>query len=493
MTALNSQPNGLMPRGPSAGNPKAIAAAVGLGFVGLVLAYMGQSIGGVLVVLILVAGVVGAGILLRNPDWMLPIMIYSLWFEGVRQGQISTGRVVALLIPLIAAGRMASSSWRPPALKPRAWVSTFLVMVWAWATGLWALSVGGAAGWFQQFLLVTLGIMFWLGGAIYTDGPEQIERLFKHFVWIGFPIAVISTVLFFTVDNRVFGFTGGPNEFAALMVSAIPFMVMYARREVGRRRWAYWSMIPFALVAVVSTGSRGGLIGLGVAGVWGILTLPGVGGTKRVRNSVVGFGFMTIGYLFAAILQPERFAPQVLLGQGDRGAGRLDIFDAAMQAVGDNWQFGLGMGGFASNSIYFLQVANNAALERLEGTEIVESGGISAHNLYLQLILDMGVIGTVFYLSVFGLMAWNLWTLRHTRWRDLCWVFSVVIVLFLFRGILGASINNKLTWLSAGIMGSTFVNYRYTMRRGAGRSPTSDTGPDTDAAELEASAPARTS
>lgn len=438
-----------------------VAALVGA----LALAVVGQSATGVVAVLALLIVVAGAAVFRSNTQLIVPIVIYSMWFEGLRVGQISLGRVVAALAVALIAVRVVTSAWRPPAIEPRGWLPVYLVVAWAWAGGLYASVTGGAGGWFFQFLTLFLGVAYYLAMAVFLEGPEQLEVHLRRFVIIGAPTAILGLGIFLTLGNRVFGFNGGPNTYAAYIVNILPFVVVFARREVGWRRLAFLSLIPIYLGGLLATGSRGGMLAVAVVGMYILVTMPGPRLRRRVVMVAIGLLGMFVAYQVFAILNPTRFSLGAITS--DRGAGRADIWNAAVGVVRENPVFGLGLGGFSSRAIEFIQNAANGQIDVLNSKEVVEQGGINPHNLYLALMLDMGLIGLTLYLGAIAATMKNFWDLRHTRWGDMGWAFNGALIGVLFGGLFGAAYNQKFLWVGIGAAAAAFRLRRLTPPRSA--------------------------
>jgi O-antigen ligase len=437
---------------------------IALGVVGaIVLGYVGQSLLAVGVIAGVAVAVIAVMFLRSDADLIMPLLIYSMWFEGLAAGQLSVGRVMALLVPVVIALRMVTSSWRPPALEPRAWLPVALLTLWAIASAVYAVS--GLNLWALNLGTFMLGVAYYLGAAVFQKGPKQIETLLRRWVWLGAPIALLGLLIFFTLGNRVFGLSGGPNTYAAYVQMLIPLVVVFARRETGRMRWAYWALIPVYLGALLSTGSRGGLIGTAVVGVFVLVTLPGVSASRRLMIAVLGLASMVGLFFLFGILSPDRFSVAAILSS--RGTGRLDIWKAALQVLQGHWIFGLGLGGFSPNAIVLIQNTNNIDLSILQNQQVVQQGGIVAQNIYLQLMLDLGIIGLVLYLGIICSTLKNLWDLRRTEWGDLAWAFMGALLGGLVAGMFASQYNQKFVWLIIGLAASNFVRRRLTAPHGA--------------------------
>jgi O-antigen ligase len=468
MTATAPRPTFTSPSpdGPRRSRPLSTRTIVliGLAVVGaVVLGYLGQSLLAVGVIAGVVVGVVAVSFLRNDADLIMPALIYSMWFEGLAFGQISVGRVMALLVPVVIALRMVTSSWKPPAFEPRAWLPVAVMTIWAVSGAFYAAS--GLAPWAQSLGTFMLGVAYYLGAATFQKGPQQIETLLRRWVWIGVPIALAGLVIFFTLGNRIFGLTGGPNTYAAYIQMLIPLLVVFARRESGARQWMYWALIPVFLGAVLSSGSRGGLIGTGVVGLYVLFTLPRVRPSRRVIVAVVGLVSMVGVFLLFGVLSPDRFSIGAILSS--KGTGRIEIWHAALQVLRGHWVFGLGLGGFSPNAIVLIQNTNNVDLSILQNKEVVQQGGIVAQNLYLQIMLDMGIIGMVMYIGIISTTLKNLWDIRKTEWGDLSWAFGGALLGGLVAGMFASQYNQKFVWLIIGLAASNFVRRRLTAPHGA--------------------------
>jgi O-antigen ligase len=325
--------------------------------------------------------------------------------------------------------------------------------------------VSGFVAWVFGFLTYLLGVGYYLGAAVFSKGPRQIETLLRRWVWVGVPIAVLGILIFFTVGSRVFGLSGGPNTYAAYVQMLFPLVVVFARRERGWKAVAWWALIPIYLGAMLSTGSRGGLIGTGVVGLYVLFTLPRVPAHRRAVIAVIGIAAMVGVFLLFGVFSADRFSIGAILNS--KGTGRIAIWSGAIQVLQGHWVLGLGLGGFNINAIYLLQNTSNVDLSILSNRTVQAQGGIVAQNLYLQIVLDMGLIGLVLYLGVICTTLKNLWDLRKTEWGDMAWAFAGALIGGLVAGMFASQYNQKFVWLIIGLAASGFVRRRLTPPHGA--------------------------
>lgn len=190
-----------------------------------------------------------------------------------------------------------------------------------------------------------------------------------------------------TVIN-IFGFSEDPNQFCAYYI--VPAMVS-VKRMLEKRKTAplYAILIVLMLYGVLKTGSRGGLVGI-LAGIFCFMMI----GTKNIRMKI-GFaaGGLITAVLFATVLFPllptdiqERFSVESVEESG--GSGRTEIWQYLIEYTGEKPERIIRGSGLLST--YPIMEAN-----KNKGGAF--GHGRVAHNQYIQVFTDQGVLG----LSVF--------------------------------------------------------------------------------------------
>ena len=435
-----------------------LAAAVAL-VVAAALAMIAGSLLAVFVIVGLVIVVVGAAFLWNEPNALFPIAMYVMWFEALPPGPINSGRTVAFLAIALPAARILTSSWRFPAIQPRVWLPTMLLLMWSILSLMWSAKAGG---WLSEFLALFLGISYAVLFAVFVESPAQIMRLLRSFIIVGVVIGGLSMLVHYGLGYRSFGFTGGPNQYAALNVMSVPICVVLVRRSDGWWRTFFALAIPVFFFATLSAGSRSGLIGLAITSGFCFVLRPGLSIRQRVKWSVLGFVGILGGFLVAGFVDAERFS---LLGFfADRGAGRLDIWAAGMDGLRDHWVLGFGLGGFQKEALQLLQKATGASLDVARQEDFKNTNTIPAHNLFFQAILDLGIVGFVLYFGTFAVAAKNLRDMLRTEWGDVAWIGLGIIVSFIGMAPFATGLNQKLPWAAVGLSGAYFVRHAVTDR-----------------------------
>ncbi|MFL5863020.1 MAG: O-antigen ligase family protein [Solirubrobacteraceae bacterium] len=222
----------------------------------------------------------------------------------------------------------------------------------------------------------------------------------EHLYWVlaAFVLgAVISTAYGFVSpaaggsDGRLEGGIGDANEQAAVLVAAIPMAI--ALGSAMRRpflRYLSWAGGLFCLIGVFTTLSRGGLIALGCVMVAAVL----FGGRWRSKAAlllaVTALGTVTYYFAIAPLAARERVTMS-------NSSGRTDIWRVGWRMVQAHPLTGVGSGNFQEASVHYVQ-----GIGALTSAHLIVDVPHVAHNIYLELLADLGVPGLLAFLGVAG-------------------------------------------------------------------------------------------
>ena len=161
----------------------------------------------------------------------------------------------------------------------------------------------------------------------------------------------------------------------------------------GTRRILFWALSLFFLLAVLATGSRGGFLLAGFAGLAILLS----GGIKEKSKALSG---LAVGGIAATIL----FAVTTLTNNRLLGAtvsrfeadddARFGIWPETVRMIGDTMPLGSGVGSFV-DYYKFAEPLENV------GRKFVNA----AHNDYLEILLETGVPGLALLLTGLVILA----------------------------------------------------------------------------------------
>lgn len=257
------------------------------------------------------------------------------------------------------------------------------------------------------FHLLSLGLFLSVNLAI-VDSAARIRKLVGVITVFGFLFAFFAILQSFLSPNKIYGIYerigAAPfgsfvsrNNFAAFMEMsiALPLGLLLSGSIERDKRLIYITAISLMGVALILSGSRGGLVAM-VAGVVFLLFITTrASGTKKIAFRIA-MGLLLIGVVIggAFYIGGESSLTRI----ADSGPSteatmdRTHIWGTTLKVVGANFPLGAGIGAFAQAYTQFDQFSG---LERVE----------QAHNDYLQVAADAGLVGIViasFFLFALG-------------------------------------------------------------------------------------------
>jgi O-antigen ligase len=198
-----------------------------------------------------------------------------------------------------------------------------------------------------------------------------------------------------SLDNRVSGGAGDPNYLGAGLVAAVILALGLACAV--RRAWLRSAIVAAILamaVAAAGTASRMVPISAGVALVAALVIFRHVVGRVLAASVCV---ILPAGLWFFC------FPPawERIRASGDGGNGREDLWRAAIQLAQENPIVGLGVANFqVRKPAVALQIGE------VQNSSVLAEQPLVAHNTYLQLWVDTGVIGLVLFLAIAVFCIW---------------------------------------------------------------------------------------
>jgi len=187
------------------------------------------------------------------------------------------------------------------------------------------------------------------------------------------------------------------NAFAMFFVMSIPFLYFmgdYYNNKIIK--YFLWFLIPWAWHAIFLTGSRGGLIGLGI-----VTLFIAIRSKKKILMIVIPI-LLILAFVFQAGGYMQKKSTMILNIEGEGSAqSRLHAWDAALKMTIDHPITGVGLGNFMSA---FRDYSDK------EGKIIV------THNSVLQFASEAGIFaGLMFLLLCFGLFT-DYW--KHLKLKS---------------------------------------------------------------------------
>lgn len=365
---------------------------------------------------LLYAGVLGVALWAPLPfgstePWALGILrlavfaLVALWAIGALvHGRLAlTASPIQLVIPLAIAFGIAQlvpvgEDARPLSIDPFS-TKQSLVTLTAYACffSLALLSIDS-----ERRLRIAALACFWLGFGL------SVEAILQH-------VAGTSSIYWLRDASKITSSFFGPfinkNHFAGLLALWLPLGVgMLASGAVPREKRVLTAFAcVVSLVAVALSRSRAGLLCVG-AGVLAAVGLAALGSLRasdaisrgRAVAGAVGFGLLLVVVALLGV-QWVGSEPVVTVFANlpadlatSQAVSRPGIWADTWHMVEDRPVFGHGIGTFA---VAFTQYG------RAVGSATV----LAAHNDYLQLLAETGVVGLMLCLGFFGLLARSAW------------------------------------------------------------------------------------
>lgn len=219
-------------------------------------------------------------------------------------------------------------------------------------------------------------------------GRESFLYLYQN-TNIGFPVGAFANV----------------NHFSVLLLMILPFIIYILRQlsfkpsEIDQSlAWAATAICTLLLI-VVGIGSAGSLA------IY-LMTLPIVGlawlGTRtRVQskraNLLTGLAvFAVVAIAVIAVSTSPVLDGLGVTGAADNPTSRQNMWTYTWNAIDDYWPVGSGIGSYQS------------VIPLFEDPDLVTSRYIAtAHNEYLQILMETGVFGLIVLLTALGWLSWR--------------------------------------------------------------------------------------
>ncbi len=340
-------------------------------------------------------------------------VLYVQDLHALSQGPNALGVIVGLGW----LGAFAARSGRFSILKGHRGVlfTVLLFAVWITLSTAWAQSPGTAgtqAGYYWLAAAVLLVVIT----TVRTSREASVVAL--AFVLGGVAAAAIglasgglsttAATAQTTVSGRLTGGGGDPNLQAAAFVASI-FVTIGLIGFYKSRGARIGLVLALALITIAffATESRGGLIALLVAAIAAVVVSP-----KVQRRRILGL-IVLMGVIAVVAVGGKHGALSRITDLGGGTSGRNDIWGVAAMVFKAHPILGVGASNFSIvEPNYVLELRNATYVNYIAETPLV----IPAHNSYLQMLADLGVIGLVAYLGAIIACLRSYW--QAVRWFD---------------------------------------------------------------------------
>lgn len=195
------------------------------------------------------------------------------------------------------------------------------------------------------------------------------------------------------MDNFADGYNPGFTTHYSMNGMYLSFSTIYLfSKFLKNKESKYIIFTLFSIVALLFTAKRGHLIFTLIS----CIVLYFISNRERLPKKVIKFSFILLSALLIVLIL-SMFIPQILnvvtriedgIKEGNLLNGRQDFYDLTISMWKDHKILGNGWGAFSYNFQLYLYDENY-------GVEYLD-----AHNVYLQLLAECGIIGLLFFLGI---------------------------------------------------------------------------------------------
>jgi O-antigen ligase len=305
---------------------------------------------------------------------------------------------------------------------------------------------------------------WWVSAAILTvvatslSTPRHLTLICAAFV-VG---ALISVVAGFVPGaavvsdagsdaSRLGGSYGDPNYLAAGLVPAVALVAGLAAvfKSPGQRALLLGAAAVLA-IGLVATGSRGGIVAAAVAGLMAVLLARG----KRLSI----LAMLATGVAIAGVwIVASSSGNWDRIREFDTGTGRVDLWTIALRIGEAKPLGGVGLAGFQENSDRYLRQPGRLPSGNL-GAQLVLDQPHVAHNTYLQMFAETGIIGLALLIGVILAALKATWAAARTfersgdfRFAALTRAVLIAQVAVLIASVFLSNANDRRTWILLGL------------------------------------------
>jgi len=283
-----------------------------------------------------------------------------------------------------------------------------------------------------RLVLVQLSslLVYFAGTLVFVDSPHRLHVLVRTIMVFGFLLAILGLSQSFTSPTKVYWFRElnqstafGPfinrHHFAGYMelTIALPLGLLFAGAVDKEKRIIYLFVAGLMGVALVMTASRGGIVSL-VAEIFFLMIVTAIWRKPSERRRKRGYRFkhvlgrlgmtgaLLVGLFLGVVLLGGEFSINRLIDSvntNDPTTGRSHFWSVTLDIIKAHPYVGTGLGAYG---VIYTRYDTRNGLYRLE----------QAHNDYLQVLSDAGIIGAVLAFSFVVLLFWK--AIVRARSRD---------------------------------------------------------------------------
>ncbi len=367
---------------------------------------------------------------------------YQFWGDQLPDLRWSLTPALFTLISLIINRKklpqLASFNYRPFIWMLFYILNAFLVSA--------TVAVNPEESYIKAELLLKLGVLYFLMTQII-----RTERDYRWLIWvIILCVGNMGRLAYDMGSHRDLGFklpgSSEANALSAHMMAILPFFMFYFMDGNRWQKLLLLVMIPFVLNAVVLANSRGTFLGLVAIAIFTLIWTRG-----KVRLRVVGVLIIT-ALIFFQLTNQDFWERQKTISaekEGGKPVTRIVLWKGAINIFRQN-VFGIGGNGFPEVGVKYV--------DKELAAKMVEEGNKAVHNTFLQVLVEWGIIGFVFFILFLAHSFWLLVRVKRVALRvpELRYFYNeaTAVQLALIGIAVAGSFHNRqyaelITWLCA--------------------------------------------
>lgn len=292
---------------------------------------------------------------------------------------------------------------------------------------------------FLFFVLLSFNLM-----VLKSRNPNLFSGCVKRLiVWIslsGLLVSIYAILQFLGIDyyhwqeqavytRRAFSSLGQPNFLASFLLLVIPlatYLIYISQKMIVKLFFGF--ILVLNLLALIASSSRGSLVALFLV-LAGIFLYLFFSKTLKWKQSVKIFLFVLASVLSIAFgFLLEKAIPGRVSSLFDFKAGsvsaRVDFYQAATSAISQKPLFGYGLDNLYSAFLPYYQTSWGVHGDIGQVPD-------RAHNLILDILMSVGLVGLLFYLALYVYFFWlALKLFKQEKWKYLSLSLALASLLY---------------------------------------------------------------
>jgi len=289
-----------------------------------------------------------------------------------------------------------------------------LFVLWAGLTYFWSLDPSETQRRF--FTFAQLLVMLCLVWEFCRDRGRQAWLIGAYIC--GTALAAVDTLIRFSQGQQTYyeryaasGFE--PNDFGVTVALSIPLGLYMAARTRGGIAWLYRAFVVLAICAVCLTVSRTALIATVIAFSFVPLTWRRSSNSQRIAGIVLALLLVPGVLYFTPRPSLQRIAETTTEITSGTFHGRTAIWKSGLRAFRGHVIAGVGAGAYPE------------AVQPWIGTHPVPASRYVAHNTFLSVLVECGLIGFGVYALLLGVLALYTWMMPSVE--RVLWAVMLVV------------------------------------------------------------------